>query len=267
MSLPLAKFAVAALGVLSVSITGFSLASRRPPPNADTQMRVGVLGGPESEVLEFVAARHPELRIAIERHDETGSLHRALLDGRLAAGSFETLPLHGKIHPLLASAGTTLTLPFALYSREFHGLSAIAAGSTIAVPEEPVAQGRALLVLFYSGLVSYAEELGPDARLGDISQNPRQLRFIPTSQVDLWRALDTASLAVLDYSTAARLGLAPARNALTMEDAFSPFAQVLTVRADALDSPRIRRLVEAYHSDEVKDFVLTHFSDSVRRPW
>jgi ABC-type metal ion transport system, periplasmic component/surface antigen len=72
---------------------------------------------------------------------------------------------------------------------------------------------------------------------------------------------------VIDSDDAARAGLYPARDSLGLEDARSPYANVLTVRDAERTQPWVAQLVAAYHSDDVAHFILTRYQDSVRRPW
>jgi D-methionine transport system substrate-binding protein len=156
-----------------------------------------------------------------------------------------------------------------LYSRQLRGLSQLGPGSRVALSSEPDAQGRALLVLYHYGLIGFDEALGPRARLADVKMNPRELTLEAVPGVALAERFARGDLVALSYPAARQLGLAPARQALAMEDGFSPFAQVLTVRrADQLAKPAwLKRLLTAYHSREVQDFIRTRFEDSVRRAW
>ena len=79
--------------------------------------------------------------------------------------------------------------------------------------------------------------------------------------------LDNAALVALPFATASAAGLAPARDALGMEDARVPFANVLAVRARDRDAPWLTPTVRGLHSEPVKTFILARFNDSVRRPW
>ncbi|WP_261315088.1 MetQ/NlpA family ABC transporter substrate-binding protein, partial [Burkholderia dolosa] len=65
----------------------------------------------------------------------------------------------------------------------------------------------------------------------------------------------------------ARAGRAPARDSIGIEDARSPYANVLTVRDADRAKPWVAQLIAAYHSDDVAHFILTRYRDSVRRPW
>ncbi|WP_261314090.1 MetQ/NlpA family ABC transporter substrate-binding protein, partial [Burkholderia dolosa] len=62
-------------------------------------------------------------------------------------------------------------------------------------------------------------------------------------------------------------GPARPRDSIGIEDARSPYANVLTVRDADRAKPWVAQLIAAYHSDDVAHFILTRYRDSVRRPW
>ncbi|HSC88426.1 MAG TPA: MetQ/NlpA family ABC transporter substrate-binding protein [Polyangiaceae bacterium] len=231
---------------------------------------IGVLGGPEAEVLDFVAARNPRLALRVVRYSDPQRLRADLESGTLDAGSFENaVALQSSGSPALADAGTTLTLPFGFYSRRVSVHQVPREGLTIALPQQPEALARALLVLFHQGWLVLPEERGAQVTLADVQKNPLHLVLQPLPPNELATALDRFDLVGLDYSSATRAGLAPARHARVMEDGFSHFPQILTVRRADREraAPWLTNLISAYRSPAVKDFILRHFEDSVRRPW
>jgi len=251
------------------SLVGLGAGACGAPVPGPAPLRAGVLGGVEEEVLRFVAASYPALRLAVTKLASARALRESLAGGELAFGSFETAQDAARAERGLVSAGLGVTLPFGLYSSQVRRLSELGPGSRLALPSAAEEQGRALLLLYHYGLVGFDEELGPQARLGDVRRNPRELslELVPTSELP--GRFARGDLVALSYSVAGKLGLAPARQALAMEDGFSPFAQVLTVRrADQLAKPAwLTRLLAAYHSPPVQDFILRRFEDSVRRAW
>ena len=200
-------------------------------------------------------------------------LRRALRAGELSLGSFETAlqvddSAENSDHQLV-SAGTSVTLPLGFYSRKLRRLSDLGKGSRVVVSADPYEQGRALLVLYHYGLIGFVQELGPLARLPDVTTNARELELVAVPNDALASQLGDHDLVALTYERAGQLGLAPARNALALEDGFSPFAQVLTVRRAAQrdHAAWLERLLAAYRAPAVKAFILRRFEDSVRRAW
>jgi D-methionine transport system substrate-binding protein len=264
----LASTTLAGLG-LGASYLGLGLGACKAPAPGREPLRAGVLGGPEEEVLQFVAQSSPELGLEVVRRASATELRRALLERELSFGSFETVqelasaPESAK----LVSAAPTITLPFGFYSKKLRTLSELSEGARVAIPDGALAQGRALLVLYHYGLVGFDEALGPAANLADVKQNPRRLQLVPTADAELAKRLEVDDLVALAFAAASELGLMPARRALAMEDGFSPCSQVLTSRRGDERSPWLARVLAAYRTSAVKSFILTRFEDSVRRAW
>jgi ABC-type metal ion transport system substrate-binding protein len=262
----------------STTLAGFSLGATcfglgvgacKAPASGREPLRAGVLGGPEEEVLQFVAQSSPELGLSVVRRASATELRRALVAGELSFGSFETVqelssaPESGK----LLGAAPSLTLPYGFYSRKLRSLSELSARAHVAIPNGVLEQGRALLVLYHYGLVGFDEALGPNAKLADVKQNPRGLQLVPTPETELGPRLEADELVALPFGAAARLKLQPARNALAMEDGYSPCSQILTVRRGDEQAPWFSRVLAAYRTSAVKSFILSRFEDSVRRAW
>ena len=255
---------------------GLEAGANGAPASGPALLRAGVLGGVEEEVLRFVAAQNPTLYLSVERFARPSDVRRALKAGELCFGSFENAlelekAAENSEHQLV-SAGPSVTLPLGFYSRKLRRLSDLRPNSRVLVSQDPDQQGRALLVLYHYGLLGFAEEKGPFARLEDVTANKRELQLVPLPDDALPEGIERGELVALSYLQAARLELLPARNALALEDGFSPFAQVLTVRRDAETQKPARAawlapLLAAYRAPAVKEFILRRFEDSVRRAW
>jgi ABC-type metal ion transport system substrate-binding protein len=266
--------ALCAAANVGAAALGFGAGACQAPAPKPSGLFAGTLGGVEDEILRFVGQQAPKLELRLVRFGSADALRGALQSGQLAFGSFENgVELAENASQTrsaqLASAGPSVTLPLGLYSRRLRTLSELGPGSVVALPSEGRAQGRALLVLYHYGLLDFDQELGPQVRLADVRRNPRALELTTFSASELGAQLANADLTALDYGAASRLGLEPARRALAIEDGFSPFAQVLTVRSQDLSKhPRwLAQLLEAYRAKPVKDFILRRYQDSVRRAW
>ncbi len=116
-------------------------------------------------------------------------------------------------------------------------------------------------------LLTFKDSAGLHATLADITSNRLNLKIRQVPRARLFDSLNSVAFAVIDSDDAARAGLYPARDSLGLEDARSPYANVLTVRDGDRTEPWVAQLIGAYHSPEVAHFILTHYQDSVRRPW
>jgi D-methionine transport system substrate-binding protein len=116
-------------------------------------------------------------------------------------------------------------------------------------------------------LIQFRDEAALYVTPSDITDNPRKLRILQVDSAHLSKSLETAAAVALPFPVAADLQLYPARDSIAMEDARCPYAGVLVTRSEDKTAPWTTKLVRAYHSSTVKQFVLTQFKDSVRRPW
>lgn len=167
------------------------------------------------------------------------------------------------------SHGTTLVPiaaihvePLGAYSRRWKRLTAIPAGATIALPDEPSTIARALLLLHRAGLIS----LAPGAampRLGDVRGNPRKLRFLTAPPAAMAETLDRDDLAFINTNFALAMKLDPTRDALLVEGRNSPFANYLVGRPGAQDDPRVTALVKALTSPSTRAFILKRYHGAV----
>ncbi|MDB5978022.1 MAG: metal transporter substrate-binding protein [Nevskia sp.] len=221
------------------------------------------------EVKGIAASRGLDLHIV--RFDDESQLDAALDAGKLDANSFQDLPYLDKQKQAhgyhLVDVAYTVTLPLAFYSKKLASLRGLKPGDTVALPKTPADCARALILLQNYGFITFPDTAGLHATPRDISTNPRKLKFITLAPAQLPAALDKAAFAAIPWAVAEQAGLQPARDAIGMEDARSPYANVIAVRAQDKDQPWVAQLVAAYHSEPIKHYILTHYQDSVRRPW
>ncbi|WP_176051286.1 MetQ/NlpA family lipoprotein [Burkholderia sp. BCC1644] len=236
-------------------------------------VRVGVTRGVHAQILDEVrrVAATRGLGIDVVEFDDGSHIDTALADGRIDAASFEDAQQLAATRTqkryALTDVAPTVTLPMAFYSRKLKSLNALQPGATVALPADPRGMARALVLLQNDTVVTLREKAGLHATLRDVTGNRLGLKLVALRRDRLYAALDTAAFVAIDSDDAARAGLQPARDSISLEDARSPYANVLTVRDADRAKPWVAQLVAAYHSDDVARFILTRYQDSVRRPW
>lgn len=97
----------------------------------------------------------------------------------------------------------------------------------------------------------------------DVAENPRRLRVVQMDAAQLPHALDEVDAAAINSNYALPAGLNPVRDAIALERPESPYANIIAVRRGDEDAPWLRRLVAAYHTEEVRAFVLEAFGGAV----
>ncbi len=239
----------------------------------DKPLRIGVTAGPHAQIFDFVKkiAEKDGLKLQIVEFSDYVQPNAALAAGDLDVNSYQHQPYLDNANKdrgyKLVSIGQTIIFPIGLYSKKFKSLDQIPNGARLALPNDPTNGGRVLLLLQAKGLIKLKPEAGLKATPLDVTDNPKKLKFIELDAAQLPRALDDADVAAVNTNFAIQAGLLPSRDAIAMESLKSPYANVIAVRAADKDSPVLKKLLKAYQSDEVKQFIKTEFKDSVFAAW
>jgi len=163
----------------------------------------------------------------------------------------------------LVSVGQVHVEPFGAYSRKVKTADDLKQGATVALPNDPSNSGRALLLLQKQGLIKLREGAGVTATPADIVENAKKLKFRELEAAMLPRALDDVDLALINTNYALQADLVPTRDALFIEGAESPYANIVVTREDNRDSADIGKLLKALHSDDVRRFIEQQYKGAV----
>lgn len=232
-------------------------------------LQVAATAVPHAEILEFVkpklAAEGIELKVRV--FTDYVQPNTQVAEERLDANYFQTLPY---LEAFNSGKGTTLVPvvgvhiePLGAYSRKHKTLADIPERGTVAIPNEVSNGGRALLLLHRAGVIVLKDPANPLSTLRDIAQNPKNLRFRELEAATLPRILDQVDLALINTNYALDAKLHPAKDALTIEDANSPYVNYLVARPDNKDAPAIRKLAAALTSEEVRAFIASRYTGAV----
>jgi D-methionine transport system substrate-binding protein len=153
--------------------------------------------------------------------------------------------------------------PFAAYSSKYKKLADLPDGATIAIPNDPSNSGRALLLLSRQGLLKLKDPSNISATQKDIIENPKHLKFKELEAATLPRVLNQVDLALINTNYAIEAKLNPVKDSLFIEDANSPYANLLVARPDNKDSAAIKKLAVALNSPEVKKFIEEKYKGAV----
>lgn len=256
-------------------IAGLGLAAGliSAPAMAEDQIKMGVTAGPHAEIMEQVKKLLEKDGVQMKIIEFTDYIqpNAALSAGDLDANSYQHQPyLDAQIKDRgykFVSVGTTITFPMGVYSKKIKSLNDLKQGARIGVPNDPTNGGRALLVLQAKGVIKLKADAGLKATPLDIVENPKKVKIIELDAAQLPRSLDDFDAAVINGNFAESAGLSPTKDAIAVEASTGPYANVIAVRAADKDKPWVAKLVKAYHSPEVKKFVLEKYKGSVITSW
>jgi D-methionine transport system substrate-binding protein len=186
--------------------------------------------------------------------------NEAVESGQIDANFFQHVPYQETFNKekgfhLVSVAGIHVE-PIALYSKKVTKLSDLQDGSTIAIPNDPTNEGRALLLLQSAGLVTVKKEAGLTATPVDLTANKKNFKFKEIEAASIPRVLADVDAAIINGNYALAAGLTAAKDGLLVEGKDSPYVNILTVKAGNEKDPRIVALVKAIKSQKVKDYIL-----------
>jgi D-methionine transport system substrate-binding protein len=256
------KIIVALLAVAVMSL------SASPALKAQDRIKVGTTSGADVEILEKardVAAQNG-LTVEIIEFSDYVRPNLALADKEVDLNSFQHIPYlqsFSKERNLdLVSIGTTYVSPIGFFSKKIKSLDELKKGDSLAVPNDPTNGGRALLLLQKAGFIKLDPQAGLSATPGDIKENRLELKIIEVDAAQTPRSLEDVAAAAINNTFAIPAGLIPVKDAIYLEDADSPYVNIIVARNGDQDNPLYKKFVQAYQSQEVADFILNRFEGS-----
>lgn len=231
--------------------------------------KVGVTQGPHEQVVEFVKSELAKTGVEIEVVGFSDYVlpNQAVSDGDLDMNSFQHQPyLDNQVKDRgwdLVSVGKSIVLPMGIYSNKIKSFSDFKKGDTIGLPNDPTNGGRALLLMQTAGLIKVDPKAGLRAGPADVIDNPKGLKFVELDAAQLPRAIPDLVAAAVNTNYAIQAGLVPTRDALLVEDANSPYANVIAVKAANKDAAWVKAFVAAYHTEATRKFILDTFKGSI----
>ena len=240
----------------------------------DGVLTIGVTAGPHEEIFELIKekAAADGLDIELVVFNDYIAPNTALADGELDLNSIQTGPyLETVIDDTgyeFTKAFENITIPMGIYSEQYDTVDELQEGDTIAVPNTPSQEGRALLVLERAGVITLPEGLGIAATVDDIEENPLNLNFITGDPAQFIAQLPDVAAAGINSNYILDAGLSAEELAIAMEDPEdTTWVNWVVSRTEDAEDPVIAQLEEYYKTDEVKTFIEETFKGAVVASW
>lgn len=224
---------------------------------------------PHAQMLEFVK---PDLRaqgidLVIVVTDDYNMPNRALANREVDANFFQHIPfLEEQIkqfHYGIESIAKVELEPMGIYSKKIHSLSELKDNATIAIPNDPTNEARALMLLQGQGIIQLDDPNNLQATILNIADNPKQIRFVEADAAMLPRSLEDVDAAAINTNYALEAKLSPLKDALVLESKDSPYANIIAVRVGDENRPEIEALKAAMTSEKMREFILNHYKGAV----
>lgn len=235
---------------------------------ANETLTVGATPVPHAEILAFVK---PELAkegidLNIKVFNDFIQPNQQLAEKNLDANYYQYRPFlddYNKTrHTNLVPVVGVHIEPFGAYSVKYKSLKALPDGATIAIPNDPVNTGRALVLLSEAGLISLKNPHDPQSTEKEITANPHHFRIRPLEGAMLARAVNQVDLAFIFANYALEAGI-DTDSALIVEKGKNLYVEYLVARPDNINDPGIQKLAKALNSPAVRQFILTRYQGKI----
>lgn len=159
----------------------------------------------------------------------------------------------------LTPVGATEIVPLALFWKDHDSIDGID-GESIAIPNDPSNQGRAINVLVQAGLITLKEEAKGmvTPAPADIDEAASKVTVTPVDAAQTTAAYGEGTPAIINNSFLDRAGIDP-KLAVFQDDPDSeeaePYINVFVVKAEDKDDPTVAKLVELWHTQAVQDAI------------
>ena len=268
--LSVAAAAALAAGLLAGCGASSAASSAAASAPAETVvLNVAASSTPHAEILEQVVDVLAEQGIDLQIHEYGDYVvpNTAVEEGEEDANYFQHIPylesFNEKEGTHLVSVGGIHIEPMGVYAGKTASLEELPDGAEIAVPNDPTNEGRALLLLEAQGLIKLADSSNLEATPNDIVENPKNLTFKELEAAMIPNAVDEVDLSVINVNYALEAGFNPTEDALAIEDANSPYVNIVAVKEGNENNPAVLALVEALQSDTVRDFINETYGGAV----
>ena len=264
-------WALAGLLALGALVAGCSGEKKEAAQSSDKKvvLKVGATPVPHAEILTEIKPLLAKDGIDLQIIEFTDYVkpNLSLNDKEIDANFFQHEPYLKKF-----AADRKLDLvnlvavhiePMGVYSKKLKDIKSVPDGAKVAIPNDPTNGGRALNILAKAGLIKLKDGVGISATVGDIVENPKNLKITEAEAAMLPRTLDDVDLAVINSNFAMEAKLNPTKDALFIEPKDSPYANIVAVRKGDENRKEIQALKKALTSPEVKKFIEEKYKGAV----
>lgn len=258
----LTSTALLAIVALAIVGCGNSKPAADKAVDSKAEIKIGATAGPHAEVVEAVAkeAKKQGINIKVVEFSDYITPDKALASGDIDLNSYQHAPFlqnfNKQNNETLVPIGKTILMRMGVYSDKVRDIKDLPSGATVAIPNDPTNGGRGLVLLEKAGLIKLKDGVGFKATLGDIAENPKNLKFKELEAAQLPRSLADVDAAAITMNYVMSAGLDVKKQGIFLEPKDEPLAvMVLAARDKDKENPTYKKIAEIYHSQAVKQFI------------
>ena len=278
--------ALATVATFALAACGSSKSSKSSDKDGVTTVKVGVMSLSDTEEARWKEVQKnlddakANIKLEFTEFTDYSQPNQAVRDGDVDINAFQHynyLENWNKENSAdLVSVADTYIAPIRLYSctkdgkNKYTDVKDIPEKGTIAVPNDPTNESRALYVLESAGLIKLDTKDGELATISNIKDNPKNLTISELDASQTASSLPSVDAAIINNTFVREAGI-DYQKALFVEKANSNSKQwynLIAAKKDWKSSDKakaIEAIIKAYHTDNVKK-VIEESSDGMDQP-
>lgn len=252
--------------VLLVLVGCSSGDSKKEETNTDKAYKVGVVDTYQSKTWNYIKeeAAKEGIQIEVLLFDDYPIPNRKLDDGEIDINSFQhTVYLNQEVEEngyKIQSIGKTIIEPMAIYSNKLTSVEDVQDGAIVAIPDDVTNGARALNLLADANLIELDTTPDQLPDLKNVVSNPKNLQFNEVAATMIPGLLNEVDFGVINGGVAMDSNLSLENDTIYVEEisltSENPFINVLAVRNEDKDNADLKRLVELFQSEKVKEIIV-----------
>ena len=243
-------------------ITATSLVACGSGSGSDEVIRIGTTDSSKKAWQVFEKkANENDIKLEIVNFGDYNTPNRALSEDQLDVNLFQHLLFLAEYNKgagdNLTPIGSTEVVPLASFWKDHDSVDGIE-GQSVSIPKDSSNQGRAINVLADAGLLTLKEKDLVTPTPADIDEAKSKVKVTPVDAAQTTTAYGEGTPAIINNSFLDRAGIDPNSSILADDPASAtaePFINVFVTKADDKDNPKIKKLAELWHDQEVLDAV------------
>ena len=209
--------------------------------------------GIEVELVKFTDYAAPNRALNDGEIDLNAFQHKAFLANDVQQNGYE-----------IEAIGDTIIAPLSIYNNKdkISSVEEIKDGDIIAIPSDLTNGGRALKLLEKAGLIECDPAKGYVPTKADITKYNVQIEILEAESATFANLLPDCTAALINGGNAFTAGLNPANDAIFTEDvnpetneATPDLINVIAARSADVDNEVYKKVVDAYHTEEVRQTI------------
>lgn len=251
---------VAAVGIITaLSLSACGGAAAGSDSTTASKVTIGVDDAAEAHwVILKDKLKDEGIDLEVKNFTDGAQINTATQQNQLDINLFQHLKFLAQFNVnsngTLVPVGATAVYPLALYSEKYKSVEELPENASVAIPNNPTNQARALLNLQTAGLLKLKDGGNSLSTPAEIVSS--KIKVTPVDSNQTVNALKgSTDAAVVNNSQAQKGGLGDDKIIVKEDlnsDALAPYINAFVVKAENKDDPRWQKIVDAYHSPEVE---------------